>query len=147
MKVGTYFNIFKIAKFEFGDQVVTQFILFECKYLFSIIFFYFHKCEEGTQDRFHTHAFKAISIRIFGDYLEDFLVNDQGEFKSKPRSRHRFLYIPRNCFHRIGRSKGCLTMLLSGPWKKEWKEFITETKEYKTYRWGRNNGEIEVNGN
>jgi hypothetical protein len=59
-----WFSLFKLNKFYFGNQVVTQFVFFECKYLFSIIFFYFHKTN-GTQDRYHTHAFDALSIKLY----------------------------------------------------------------------------------
>ena len=130
-----YFSIFDYNKFEFGEQIVSQFIIFECKYLFSIIFFYFHK-SNGCQDRFHTHAFNAISIRIFGDYIEEFLL-DESEYiiDSAKRSRKRFLYIPRDSYHRITRSDGCLTLLLSSRWNKTWKEYIDGKIVY--YNWNR----------
>jgi len=131
-----YFSIFDYNKFEFGEQVVSQFIIFECKYLFSIIFFYFHQ-SKGCQDRFHTHAFNAISIRIFGDYIEEFLLDEVNYIiDSAKRSRNRFLYIPRNSYHRITKSDGCLTLLLSSKWNKTWKEYINGKVIY--YKWNRN---------
>ena len=111
-------QILKKNVFEFGEQKVSQFILFESKKLFSIIFFYFHRCPNKVQDRFHTHAFNALSILLWGDYEEEFLYEE-----SKMRSRSIFLYIPRNSFHRITRSSGCCTLLLSGPWKPTWVEY------------------------
>lgn len=131
-----YFSILSYNRFEFGEQVVSQFIIFECKYLFSIIFFYFHK-SNGCQDRFHTHAFNAISIRIFGDYIEEFLLDEVTcKIDSAKRSRSRFLYIPRDSYHRITRSNGCLTLLLSGKWNKTWKEYVNGNIIY--YNWNRN---------
>jgi hypothetical protein len=127
-----YVTLFSKNIFKFGEQTVTQFIIFESKYLFSIIFFYFHK-SDGCQDRFHTHAFNAISIRIFGDYIEEFLTN--GDIKFEKRRRRRIIYIPRDNFHRITKSNGCLTLLLSGSWKQTWKEYVNG--EFITYNWNR----------
>jgi hypothetical protein len=111
-------------KFEFGDQKVSQFIIFECKYLFSIIIFYFHR-STLTQDRFHTHAFNAISLKLFGNYTEYILLNeDNGEF-GKRRRTSTFQFFPRDSYHMIGNSNGCLTLLFSGPWKKTWKEYVS----------------------
>lgn len=130
-----YLSFLRYNKFVFGEQVVSQFVLFECKYLFSLIFFYFHK-SSSCQDRFHTHAFKSLSIRIFGDYVEEILI-DKNVVEKLNRSRKRFLYIPKDYFHRITRSNGCLTLLLSGSWDKEWQEY--KDGEFKIYTWGREN--------
>lgn len=127
-----YFSIFSVNLFKFGEQYVTQFILFECKYLFSIIFFYFHK-SDSCQDRYHTHAFNAYSIRIFGDYVEEIFID--GVVNYLKRSRKRILYIPRDNFHRITKSNGCLTLLLAGRWKDSWQELVDG--EYITYNWNR----------
>jgi hypothetical protein len=130
-----FFSFLRYNKFTFGEQTVSQFVVFECKYWFSIIFFYFHK-SASKQDRFHTHAFNAISIRLFGDYIEEFLTDESTDaYTTGKRSRSRFLYIPRNSYHRITKSDGCLTLLLSGPWKNKWKEYIDG--EVVSYSWGR----------
>lgn len=118
---GKYISIFRYNRFTFGNRIISQFVVFECKYLFSIIFFYFHKSEE-IQDRFHTHAFNAISIKIFGSY-DEHVLNDEktGEFSIRKRTEV-VKYFPRDSYHRIGKGNGCCTLLLSGPWKKTWKE-------------------------
>lgn len=129
------FSLFRYNKFEFGEQTVSQFVVFELKWLGSIIFFYFHKTTE-PQDRFHTHAFNAISIKFFGEYDEHVLLSEEtGEYKIEKR-RQIFKFFPRNSYHRIANSKGCLTMLVSGPWKRTWKEYIDGKVVY--YSWGRN---------
>lgn len=33
-----------------------------------------------------------------------------------------FKYFPRDCYHSINESTGCMTVLFQGPWKKTWKE-------------------------
>lgn len=128
------FSFLKYNKFTFGDQVVSQFVVFECKWLFSIIFFYFHK-SKSSQDRYHTHAFNAFSIKFFGEYSEYILLNENnGSFRIDRRTQI-FKYFPRDSYHKIGNSNGCLTMLLSGPWNKDWKEYINGTVVH--YNWGR----------
>ena len=128
------FSIFKFNKFTFGEQIVSQFVLLECKYIGSIIFFYFHKTDKA-QDRFHTHAFNALSIKFFGNYEEHILLNEEtGGYKAEKRTSV-FKFFPRNSYHRIAKSNGCMTMLLSGPWKSTWKECIDG--EVKQYKWNR----------
>ena len=134
------FSFLKYNKFIFGEQIVSQFVFFECKYLFSIIIFYFHK-SDGSQDRFHTHAFNAISIKLFGTYDEKVLINEKtGEFKVVPR-KNIIAYFPRNSYHSISKSDGCMTILFSGRWEKIWKEYING--EVKHYTWGRENKNVE----
>lgn len=130
----TIFSLFRYNLFTFGEQKISQFVVFECKWLFSIILFYFHK-SNGIQDRFHTHAFNGISFKFFGTYNEYLLLDEiTGKFEINHRTQF-FKYFPRNNFHKIGDSSGCLTLLLSGPWKKTWKEYVNG--EIKTLTWGR----------
>lgn len=128
-------SILKYNLFEFGGQKVSQFVIFECKWLFSIILFYFHPSKE-SQDRFHTHAFNAWSIKLFGEYDEHILDNElTGEYHVKRREKI-LVRFPKNSYHRISNSNGCMTLLFSGPWGKTWKEYING--EVVHYTWGRN---------
>lgn len=128
-----WISFLKYNKFTFGDQIVSQFVVFECKYLFSIIFFYFHKCN-SSQDRYHTHAFNAISFKFFGKYTE--YLYDEKTLKFSTAERTDIIkYFPRNTFHKIGNSSGCLTLLFSGPWKRGWKELVDGRIIF--YDWGR----------
>lgn len=102
-----------------GDQLVSEITVLEWKKLFSIKLFHFHKTE-GKQDRFHTHAFAAVSILLQGEYIEEVVV-DRKVLPLK-RSRSRLLYIPQDQYHRITRSSNCRTLLITGPWGAEWKE-------------------------
>lgn len=128
------FSILKFNRFNFGKQIVTQFVIFEYKPIGSIIFFYFHKSGE-PQDRFHTHAFNAISFKFFGSYDEHILLDEETGWYSVNKRTQFFKYFPRNSYHRIANSNGCMTMLISGPWKKTWKEWISG--KVKNYTWGR----------
>ena len=127
-------SILKLNRFEFGDQVVSQFIVFECKWLFSIIFFYFHK-SQSSQDRFHTHAFNAISVKLFGEYTEYILDDEETGEYHKDRRIQLLRWFPKESYHKIGNSNGCLTLLLSGPWGKTWKEYVNG--EIIEYSWNR----------
>lgn len=109
----------KRKRIDLGDQSVTELTILEWKKLFSLKLFHFHKTD-GCQDRFHTHAFGAVSILLHGDYTEE--VIEDGKILQLQRSRRRFLYIPRDSYHRITRSNGCRTILITGPWGEEFKE-------------------------
>jgi hypothetical protein len=112
-----------------GDQKVTELTVLEWKRFFSIKLFNFHPTD-GKQDRFHTHAFNALSILLSGDYVEE--VIEWRQIVSLKRSRKRFLFIPANQYHRITKSNGCRTLLITGPWGKEFRELrkITGTFEH-----------------
>lgn len=56
----------KRKKIDQGEQSVTELTILEWKSFFSIKLFNFHKTD-GKQDRFHTHAFNAVSILLSGD--------------------------------------------------------------------------------
>lgn len=111
--------IWKRKIIKLGEQSVTELTILEWKRLFSIKLFNFHKTD-GKQDRFHTHAFNAVSIRLSGDYVEE--VIEDGEVIPLKRSRKRFLFIPANQYHRITKSDGCRTLLITGPWGDTFKE-------------------------
>ena len=109
----------KKKRIDLGEQSVTELTILEYKKWFSIKLFNFHK-SEGVQDRFHTHAFNAYSFLLKGDYTEEVLEGDK--IVKCARSRSKALFIPKNSYHRITRSKGCVTILITGPWGETFKE-------------------------
>lgn len=102
-----------------GEQNVTEITVLEWKKYFSIKLFHFHRTT-GNQDRFHTHSFNAVSFLLKGNYIEEVVV--EGVVKPLPRNRSRVIYIPKGEFHRIIKSDGCRTLLITGPWEPEWVE-------------------------
>jgi hypothetical protein len=102
-----------------GEQNVTELTILEWKKLFSIKLFHFHKTT-GDQDRFHTHSFNAVSFLLKGNYIEEVIVGKK--VLPLPRNRSKILYIPKGEFHRITKSDGCRTLLITGPWEPEWTE-------------------------
>lgn len=131
----------KKKKIDLGDQSVTELTILEYKKLFSIKLFKFHK-SNGKQDRFHTHAFNAFSLLIKGDYTEE--VIEGNKIFKLDRSRSRLLYIPRDSYHRITKSDGCYTMLVTGPWGGEFRE-LREVghNEYKEWVCGDKRKDLE----
>lgn len=123
--------IWKRKKINLGDQCVTELTILEWKKLFSIKLFHFHKTK-GKQDRFHTHAFNAVSILFSGDYVEE-VVDDTNTIVPLKRSRKRFLFIPANQYHRITKSDGCRTLLITGPWGDTFKELRLIHESSNTY--------------
>lgn len=94
-----------------------------------MIFFYF---KGGDQDRFHTHAFNAISFKLFGKYTEGIMDPDTKEITYRERTQI-FRYFPRNSYHSINRSNGCCTFLIQGPWRKTWKEYKNNQEKILTW--------------
>jgi hypothetical protein len=112
-----------------GQQNVTEWTLLEYKKFFSIKLFHFHKTN-GSQDRFHTHAFNAYSILLKGNYIEEVIKDNQ--IIPLNRNRKIILFIPKDNYHRITKSKGCWTLLFTGSWGKTFKE-LRETENINEY--------------
>lgn len=137
--------IFKKKRIDLGDQSVTEWTLLEYKKWFSLKLFHFHK-STGLQDRFHTHAFGAVSILLKGDYTEEIL--EDSEIIKRQRSDNRFTYIPRDTYHRITRSSGCWTVLITGPWSGSFKELRQEVGgAYKEFECGEGRVDLRETGN
>ena len=137
----SWLSFLKLNKFDFGGRIVYQFVIFECKFLFSIHIFYFTK-SLIKQDRYHTHAFNAISFKLFGSYNEYILINEKSGENIVKKRTSIIKWFPRDSYHCIGESKnGCMTILFTGPWLNTWKEWING--ETKWYKWGRK-GEQEI---
>ena len=117
----SFFSVgfFRKKQIKLGEQEAVEYQLFEIKPLFSIKLFNF-KTTAGKQDRFHTHQFNALSILLWGDYVEELLLDHPIHgwfFRKVKRSARRFLIIPKNTFHRITKAKNCWTLLITGPWR------------------------------
>lgn len=136
--------IFKKKRINLGEQDVTEWTLLEYKKWFSIKLFHFHK-SDGCQDRFHTHAFGAVSILLKGDYTEELLEGSQ--IVSRSRKASRLTYIPRDTYHRITRSTGCHTVLITGPWSGSFKELRQKDgNEYQEWECGDGRVDLKATG-
>lgn len=130
-------NVLKYKVIALGSLPVRELTILEYKPWFSIKVFHFMKGD--AQERYHTHSFNSYSFRLFGDYVEKILFLEQdelGDFKEvvipKKRSRKRWLNFPKNRYHQITESNGCMTVLFTGPWGKTFKEYYDGEEHYLT---------------
>lgn len=118
-------------RIQLGAFLARQFTLIEIKRLFSIVAFWFKG--DGWQDRFHDHAFVALSLRIWGTYRERVLCD--GKVTENDRAESRWRFIPRNHMHMLGVSRGCLVLVFTGPWLDYWHE--VKDGQLRKLGWGR----------
>ena len=126
--------LFEKKEVALGKGSVTQYIVFENKYLFSILFY---KWNTIDQIRFHTHAFASFAFLLRGWYWEKVIFNkiEMTNFVNQPLWPR---FLPRNYCHAIQNAKpGTLTMVITGPWQKNWHEYFPDTKTWVKYAWGR----------
>jgi hypothetical protein len=127
-----------------GKGPVHVYTIFEIKWLGGILF---HKFETIEQNRYHNHAFHAVSFLLSGSYEEEVLSNPQYDsLNSKvirtkiKRTVNQWLrprWIPRDYCHRILKAEpNTWTLLFFGPWVKYWDEFFLDNTRV-TYTWGR----------
>lgn len=127
-------KIFRKSEVVLGQGSVTQYIVFEHKRLFSLIFY---KWNTIDQVRFHTHAFAAVAFLLKGWYWEKVMFNgvEMTNFVNVPWIPR---FLPKNYCHAVQNAKpGTTTMVITGPWQKHWYEFFPDTKQWVKYNWGR----------
>lgn len=114
------------------ESTVDAFFILEIKRLFSIVILKFN---DGTREKFHDHAFDALTWFIRGDLEEEY------PLLSKPNKKYKASIIPKytkkSLLHRV-RSRGvswCFS--IRGPWEDYWSEYDNETKKFTTLTHGR----------
>ena len=133
MRLGKYGKILHKDKIVLGMGSIDRFTLFEFKPLGGIIL---NRFNTKTQDRFHTHAFPAVSFMLRGYYRECVLQPNGLEYyvTIKPGIR----YIPTYYNHQIlDSSTNALSITVMGPWGWSWSETHAEKKTTRVYTWGR----------
>jgi len=131
MRLGRYGKILHHDRVALGRGRIDRFTLFEFKPLGGVIFNVFNSVE---QDRFHTHAFNAISVMISGSYNEEI----RKDYGYEQRKRHRDIcYLPRTLEHRIMDSTpNAISVTLCGPWEGTWTE-TSLSGRIRKLTWGR----------
>ena len=131
MRLGKYGKILHYDKTSLGVGNIKRFVVFEFKYLGGIIVNVFNTVD---QDRFHSHAFHAVSLMLRGFYNEDVVIGNTTIVKKiTPGIR----FIPKNYIHKIkDSSKNAISITFGGPWDKTWNEYFDDMR-IKTYSWGR----------
>jgi len=132
-------TILKYKVIKLGTLNTKELTILEWKPLVSAKLFYF---EKGTaQEIYHTHSFSAISILLYGNYIEKVLSVHESYIMENlsnlpniqslelPRNRSTIIQIPKSRFHQITKSDGCLTLMITGPWGDTYKEYDSNTNQ------------------
>lgn len=136
MRLGRYGKFLHHDRVALGaNGYIDRYTVLEVKFLGALVLNVFNTT--GPQDRFHTHAFNAISIMLWGSYNEFIKSsNPENEWVMLRTRRRDVVYLPRTLNHCIGKSTpGAVSITLCGPWKRTW----TEERDGKvsTLGWGR----------
>lgn len=130
MRLGKFGKILHFDNTYIGVGNIKRFTILEFKHVFGIIVNVFNTVD---QDRFHSHAFHAMSLMIRGYYLEDVIEGNEVVTKKITKSR----FIPKNYIHKIKESsKNAMSITFEGPWESTWNEYF-DNGRIKTYTWGR----------
>lgn len=128
-------NFLKPKSLKLGSLRTLDITILEWKPIGSILLFYF--CPGGEQGIYHTHSFESYSYLIFGNYIEKVIDLENETSWEMPRNRSRKIYIPKDRFHQITDSTGCMTLMFAGSWGDSFKEYDPETKEIIVRGYGR----------
>ncbi len=93
---------------------VMGFFLVEIKSLFSIVLLRFSK---GSREEYHSHAFNAVTIWLWGHVHEHHLYSYPLTWKGG-----QLKYTPRSCFHKVEAITDTWALCFRGPWKDIWHE-------------------------
>ena len=96
------------------DSGVTGYFLVEIKALFSIVLLHFRP---GTREAYHSHAFNAVTIWLWGKVKEHMLSGETLGWKAG-----RMKYTPRDNFHKVEALTDAWCLCFRGPWEDYWKE-------------------------
>lgn len=133
MRLGKYGKLLHLDKVTLGTGTITRFTLVELKFIGGIILNIFNTT---TQDRFHTHAFPALSFMLKGFYNENIL-HPNGKIE-KRKIIPGIRYIPTYCNHQIlDSSRNAISITIMGPWGYSWSETNAEKLNTRIYTWGR----------
>jgi hypothetical protein len=133
MKRGNFFKALEWVKVVFGEGHLDRYVVAELKYLAAI---YWNVWNVVQHDRFHQHAFPAVSIGVKGYYDEEVLLED-GTKRVDRYQAPWVRFIPRSHNHRMLKSSpGAVSITVAGPWDRLWtEEFLDGSKRVLT--WGR----------
>jgi hypothetical protein len=134
MKLTQSLVILQWVNIVFGSGYLKRLIVVEFKYLFGI---YVNIWKTIEHDRFHTHAFAAVSFMIIGEYDEERLSED-GSVKKYTVKAPLVRIIGRNSNHRMLEARGTtVSITIIGPWDRIWSETMANTRKKRFLTWGR----------
>lgn len=131
MRLGRYGKVLHFDRVKLGKGYVDRWTLFELKWLGSVIVNVFNTI---AQDRFHTHAFAAVSVMLRGEYDEEIVTDG---VVSRRTRRSDVIFLPRTLNHRLMKSSpNAASITLCGPWAPTWTETFLSGKT-RRLTWGR----------
>lgn len=135
MRLGKYGKLMHFDRTSIGVGDIARFTIFEWKPIGGIIINVFNTTD---QNRFHTHAFPAVSLMLRGTYEEDVMdLETPGHPVHTKHTSLGFRFIPRQYCHKIRKSsKNAVSITFEGPWKAIWAEYF-DNGRVKEYTWGR----------
>lgn len=128
MKLGNWFVLWLWVRVVFGAGYLKRLVVFEIKYLCAL---YVNVWNVIEHDRYHQHAFPALSIGLRGGYKEEVLLNKGTGLDGVPVLLTRvdeyrapwIRWIPRSHNHRMLESTpDAISITLAGPWDRMWTE-------------------------
>ena len=123
-------KVFSKSKDGGPESNVDGYFILECKGLFSIAILKFNK---GCREKFHTHAFHALTWFVKGDLVEE---DVDGSTYTYTKSLLPKL-TRRSKNHRVRAKEDSWCITLRGPWCKTWTEFDEGNKQTTTFTHGR----------
>jgi len=93
---------------------VTGYFIVEIKSLFSIVLLHF---SPGSREAYHSHAFNAVTIWVWGRVKEHLLSGETLGWKAG-----RIKYTPRDNFHKVEALTHAWALCFRGPWVDYWQE-------------------------
>lgn len=124
---------------------VTGYFLIEIKSLFSIVILHFrdaheHAKEKGPREAYHSHAFNAWTLWLWGRVVEQRHKGTSTAAKADEAELFQagqLKYTPRDNIHRIQAIGDAWAISIRGPWIDTWKEFNPRTQNTITLTHGR----------
>lgn len=122
-------RFFKKDRIAVGVGHIDKYTVFEFRRGISL---FMHVFNTEYQDRYHDHAFAAVSIIVRGQYREDTPYDGVKQLRA-PGIR----IIPKLYSHRIMKSSAnAVSITIAGPWRREWMEIFTDGN-WRRLTWGR----------
>ncbi len=125
-------KLFALRKDGGPESLVWGLFLVEIKKLFTVVLLNFRT---GSREAYHSHAFGAVSWVLWGR-LTEYSVGGV----PLPRTYRPSLipvFTPASRFHKVYAEKNSIVVSFRGPWKEDWLEYDSNTKELTKLGWGR----------
>lgn len=126
-------KFFSVGKDGGPESTVTGYWLCEIKSLFSVVLL---KFEDGSRDRYHTHAFESWNWVLAGIVREK-VRGKNTDFDIPHGPSLKPVRTRRSTLHKVVSIGTTWVLSIRGPWSKTWREWDPKTGEYTELTHGR----------